>query len=152
VFRLNRLTDYAVVVLTQMAQAPARTISAQQVATGTALPLPTVSKLLSMLSKQGLIASQRGAAGGYSLSRDASEITVAAIIEAIEGPIALTACADGSSDACEVESLCPMAGNWNRVNGAIRTALTQVTLAEMANAPPPPALRERASAPRPAAS
>lgn len=149
VFRLNKLTDYGVVLLTQMAQQPADLRSAQQIAEQTALPLPTVAKLLNALARSGIIVSHRGASGGYSLGRPATAISVADIVQALEGPIALTACADGSADICEVETLCPMAGNWNRVNRAIRSALASVSLAEMcfAELPPGAAPAPRATAP-----
>ncbi len=130
-FRLNRLTDYAVVVLTQMARRPGTLTSAQQIADCGQLPLPTVAKLLNSLARAGIVASHRGAAGGYSLGRGATEITVADIVEALEGPIALTACVENAPDPCGVSSLCPMAGNWNKVNQAIHGALASVTLAEM---------------------
>lgn len=130
-FRLNRLTDYAVVVMSQMAASPARLTSAHQLAEETGVPLPTVAKLLGTLARAGLITSQRGASGGYQLDRSAEEISVAEIVEALDGPIALTACVEGSPSACDVESLCPMRGNWNRVNDAIRQALGRVSLAEM---------------------
>lgn len=138
-FRLNKLTDYGVVLLTQMAQRPGCLRSAQQIAEQTALPLPTVAKLLNALARTGIVASHRGATGGYTLGRPAAEISVADIVQALEGPIALTACADGSVDTCEVETLCPMAGNWNRVNKAIRSALAGVSLAEMSAVELPPA-------------
>jgi len=77
------------------------------------------------------VTSQRGAAGGYTLSGEPEAITVAQIIQAMEGPIALTACVDGATDCCGAESFCPMRGNWNRVNDAIRAALTSVSLADM---------------------
>jgi len=131
-FRLNRLTDYAVVVMTQMTQQPNNVHTAPQIAGDTGIPLPTVAKLLNALARESLVLSHRGAAGGYTLSRPAEEISVAEIIQAMEGPIALTACVEGSGNNCEVECLCPMAGNWNRVNQAIYDALSQVTLADMA--------------------
>jgi FeS assembly SUF system regulator len=131
-FRLNRLTDYAVVVLAQMALRPNRLVNAAQVAEDTGVPQPTAAKVLNLLSKGGLLASQRGVAGGYALARPAEEISVAEIVQAMDGPIALTACVDGATESCSVESLCPMRGNWERVNTAIRTALGNVTLAEMA--------------------
>jgi len=131
-FRLNRLTDYAVVVMTQMAHDQQDVRTAPQIAQLIGIPLPTVAKLLSALARGGLVVSHRGAAGGYTLSRSPEEIPVAAIIQALEGPIALTACVQGSDEHCEVASLCPMQGNWNKVNLAIRTALEQVTLADMA--------------------
>src|SRR5690606_19453958 len=104
---------------------------AQQIADLGALPLPTVAKLLNSLARAGIVASHRGATGGYALGRPTSEITVADIVQALEGPIALTACVEGSSDPCGVSSLCPMAGNWNKVNQAIHSALASVTLADM---------------------
>jgi len=131
VFRLNRLTDYAVVVLSQMHAREGELASAQQLAEQTGVPLPTVGKLMNLLSRHGIVVSHRGAAGGYSLAAAPERISVAAIVEAIEGPIALTACAEGSPDPCNVQSLCPMAGNWNEVNRAIRTALDAVSLTDM---------------------
>ncbi len=131
-FRLNRLTDYAVVVMAQMALRDKATLTAGEIARDTGVPLPTVAKVLNALARDGLIVSQRGAAGGDGLSRPAAEIGVADIIQAIEGPIALTACVDGSTNHCDVENLCPMRGGWDKVNRAIRGALDSVTLADMA--------------------
>ena len=131
-FRLNRLTDYGVVVLTQMSRDPNDLRTAPQISQGTGVPLPTVAKLLNALAHEDLIQSHRGAAGGYTLRRPAEEISVAEIIQALEGPIALTACVEGSEDDCGVAALCPMRGNWDRVNKAIYGALSEVTLADMA--------------------
>ena len=131
-FRLNRLTDYAVVVMAQMALRDKATLAAGEIARDTGVPLPTVAKVLNALARDGLIVSHRGAAGGYGLSRPADEIAVADIIQAIEGPIALTACVDGSTNHCDVEDLCPMRGGWDKVNRAIRGALDSVSLADMA--------------------
>ncbi len=88
--------------------------------------------MLNALARESLVASHRGALGGYTLSHRGDDITVAEIIQALEGPIALTACVDGSGHHCELESLCPMRGHWDRVNQAIRGALNQVTLTDMA--------------------
>lgn len=131
-FRLNRLTDYGVVVLSQMSRNPKDLRTAPQISRQTGVPLPTVAKLLNALAHEHLIESHRGAAGGYTLSRPAEEISVAEVIQALEGPIALTACVEGSEDECGVEALCPMRGNWDRVNKAIYGALSEVTLADMA--------------------
>ena len=130
-FRLNRLTDYAVVVMAQMAHGPEVMRTAPQISQDTGVPQPTVAKLLNALARENLVSSQRGASGGYTLSRRAEEITVAEIIQALEGPIALTACVDGSGDNCGSEPICPMRGNWDKVNRAIRRALAGVTLADM---------------------
>jgi len=143
-FRLNRLTDYGVVVMSQMAHRGKAVSTATQIAETTGVPLPTVAKLLNALARAELVTSHRGAAGGYRLSRAAEEVTVAEIIQALEGPIALTACVEGSENHCDVASLCPMCGNWEQVNRAIRQALGEVTLADMM--PPVPdfiALAER---------
>ena len=77
----------------------------------------------------------RGAQGGYVVDRTPDQISIAEIVQALDGPIALTACVDGADDSCNVESLCGMRGNWNRVNEAIRSALGRVTLADMALTP-----------------
>ena len=130
-FRLNRLTDYAVVVMAQMAQHSDAVRTAPQISEYTGVPLPTVAKILNALNRERLVISQRGATGGYALSRPAAEITVAEIIQALEGPIALTACVDGNSGDCCVETLCPMRGNWDKVNKAIRGALSTVSLEDM---------------------
>jgi FeS assembly SUF system regulator len=144
--RLNRMTDYAVVMLVQMGRRPDRVLTAPQIAQAACLPLPTVAKLMKQMGQTGLVRSQRGAAGGYALSRRPEEITVAEIIAALEGPIALTACVDGAPAPCEVRATCPIGGHWNKVNGAIEAALRQVTLADLASEhatcgrPPAPAL------------
>ena len=140
--QLNRLTDYAVIVLSYLAKEPrtdgADTLagefilaSSAQIAEDTAIPTPTVAKLLKMLSKADLVTSQRGIAGGYFLSRSPLEITVAEIIRAVEGPIALTACVDGNEGDCSAEAFCTMRGNWDQVNRAVTEALEKVSLVEM---------------------
>ena len=129
-FKVNKLTDYAMVVLIDIACADGRR-SAHQVSDHPGIPLPTVAKLMKSLNKAGLVASQRGATGGYALGRQPREISVADVIEAVEGPIALTACADTSDETCSMQSSCLVQGKWNRVNRAVRAALTDVTLAEM---------------------
>ena len=130
--RLSKLTDYAVVMLSHMAAREGEVYTACRLADRTALPEPTVAKILKQLARAGILGSQRGSNGGYGLARPATEITVAEIIVALDGPIALAACVDGSDDHCGVERLCSMRGNWNRVNRAIRDALEDVTLADMA--------------------
>lgn len=144
--KLNRITDYAIIVLAQMAREPNRLVTAPQLAQDSAVPLPTVAKVLKDLAREAVLVSERGVHGGYRLARPPAEISVLQIIRALEGPVALTACVDGSPGSCDVESLCPMRGNWDRVNGAIRAALESVTLADMAM----PASRFEAMPHRPA--
>jgi FeS assembly SUF system regulator len=142
--KLGKLTDYAVVLLRRMAVEPAAVHTAPRLSADTGLPDPTVAKVLKTLARGGLLRSQRGAAGGYGLARGPETITVAAIITAMEGPIALTECVSTSLSSCTVESLCPMRGGWEKVNLALRTALDSVTLADMMQ--PMPALEPRAAA------
>lgn len=129
--RLNKMTDYAVVLLGRMSQERGRVRTAAALADATGVPVPTVSKLLKLLAGTTLVTAHRGAKGGYSLDRSAEEVSVAEIIEALDGPIALTACVDGADESCDAVAWCPMSGNWNQVNTAIRTALESVTLADM---------------------
>ncbi len=130
--RLNALTDYAVVILAQMTLDPAKLVTASQLAEETAVPAPTVAKVLKELVREGVLISHRGVKGGYVLACKPEDITVLQIIRALEGPVALTSCVDGSQHDCDVESLCPMRGNWEQVNTAVRSALGSVTLADMA--------------------
>lgn len=129
--RLSRLTDYGVVVMSQLGQDLDAARTAPEIAASTGMPGPTVAKLLKLLVKGGLVESRRGVNGGYALTRAMENITAADIIEALEGPVALTACVEGSDTDCGVESLCPMRGGWEKINRAIRTALEEVTLAEL---------------------
>jgi FeS assembly SUF system regulator len=130
--RLGRLTDYAITLLTQMVREGKCTSSAAVLAEKACLPAPTVAKVMKKLTKSGIVTAQRGVAGGYSLARTPSTISVVSIVEAMEGPIAITDCAEGSEHNCNVESLCPMSGNWNKINRALRVALDAVSLADMA--------------------
>jgi FeS assembly SUF system regulator len=129
--RISKLTDYATALMTQLASAPARQVSAQQLATELRLPLPTVAALLKRLGRAGLVRGSRGVAGGYSLARPPAEIAVAEIIGVIEGPVALTECALGEG-SCNLESDCSTRANWRQISAAVRVALEAVSLAEMA--------------------
>ena len=103
-FRISKLTDYGTVVLACLAASPDRRQTATAVAERTRLGLPTVSKLLKNLHRAGLVTSMRGAHGGYQLARPATRISAAAIIDAIEGPVAITECS-GSHSTCDIESV-----------------------------------------------
>ena len=138
--KLSKLTDYAVVVLVRLSHGETVQTS-PGIAAATNVPEPTVAKVLKGLCGSGLVASQRGARGGYRLARPLSAIPVADVIAAIDGPIALTACVDGASGVCEAESFCSMAGRWDPVNQAIRDALTAISLADMQEASIPRAFR-----------
>lgn len=129
--RLSKVTDYAIVVLSQMARTQGGLHTAARLSEQTGVPAPTVAKILKQLASSGVVGSSRGAGGGYRLSRRPECVSVVEIITALEGPIAITACVSGAETQCGVESLCPIRGNWERVNRAIAQALGAVTLADM---------------------
>jgi FeS assembly SUF system regulator len=122
--------------MTNLARQPGRQHNAPEVAAQSHIPLPMASKILKALARTGLLASHRGAKGGYGLARPAERISVAEIIAALDGPIALTACIEDGPGECEIEALCPARANWQRINDAIRHALESITLAEMAQTIP----------------
>jgi FeS assembly SUF system regulator len=132
--RLSKLTDYAVVVLVRLSSGGDGVQTSPGIAAATGIPEPTVAKVLKSLSAAGLVSSQRGARGGYRPVRALSAIGVAEVIAAVDGPIALTACVEGSSGGCDSEHLCPMRGRWDPVNEAIKQALSEITLADMRDA------------------
>ena len=135
--RLSSLADYAVVMMAAAARRCGATcrLNATLLAGETGLPLPTVQKLVSKLSAAGLLESARGTGGGFRLARPAASITVADIVEAIEGPIALTACVDSGKHDCCVQETCRVKPHWNAVNGAVKGALAGITLAQLSASP-----------------
>ena len=131
--RMTRFTDYGIVLLTYFARDPEKTThSSKDVAAAARLPHPMVNKILKALTRKGLLVSHRGVKGGYRLARRPEEISVADIITATEGPVALTQCVQSLPGRCSQESCCPVHGNWQRINDAIRLALDSVKLSEMA--------------------
>jgi FeS assembly SUF system regulator len=130
--RLTKQTDYGIVLLTRMAGEPRRQFNATELAADSRLPQPTVSKILKILTRAGLLDSHRGVKGGYTLARQPQAITVTEVIGALEGPIAITECIDDTPGECSHEAGCPVRGNWHRINAAIRQALDGINLAEMA--------------------
>lgn len=129
--RLPKLTDYAVVILTAMAELPDQVQTTNGLAQRTGLPLPTVAKVLKQLTKNGILSALRGTHGGYRLGRAPTAITVADIVVALDGPVAVTDCVDSQKGHCHVESRCAMRGQWDAINRAIKSALEAVTLADM---------------------
>jgi len=137
--RISKLTDYASVVMAELAQRDGECCSASSVAEATRLEAPTVAKVLKTLARGGLVDSVRGVNGGYRLPLPANEISVAAIIRAMEGPIALTECGL-ESGACSREHDCHLKGNWRRIGETVEQALEALSLADLA-APRPPGLK-----------
>jgi FeS assembly SUF system regulator len=133
--RISKLTDYGTVILALLALEPHRSLAAAEVAERTRIGLPTVSKLLKKLQRSGLVISTRGSLGGYQLARPATEVTAAKILDALEGPVAITECS-GEHSGCGLESSCNVGHAWQRVNAAIRRALNDITLAQMSGERP----------------
>lgn len=148
--RLSSMADYAVVVMAAAARhCGGVRVSAVQLAEETGLPAPTVQKLVSRLAGAGLLRSSRGVGGGLKLARPAAAITLADIVEAIEGPIALTACVDHGKHDCTLEGACTVRAHWPIVNEALRGALADVPLTRLAQMPPAtPAMADAIASPQ----
>lgn len=134
-FRVSRLTDYATLVMTCIATHPGDVLSTAQIAEEAHLELPTVSKLLKSLGHAGLVDSFRGVNGGYRLARPAQKISLADIVEAIEGPLGMTECTL-SEGQCEREAQCGVRGSWQRINHVLDNALRAMSLADMLHPAP----------------
>jgi FeS assembly SUF system regulator len=131
VIRLTNLADYAVVVMAAAAREPGVKLSAARVAEMTGIPAPTVAKLMGTLARGGLLMASRGVAGGFTLGRDPADVSVAEVVEAVDGPIALTSCVSGDEHDCAMEGHCAVRGHWGPINQAVRGALMAVTLADL---------------------
>ncbi|MEL7024533.1 MAG: SUF system Fe-S cluster assembly regulator [Pseudomonadota bacterium] len=129
-FKISKMTDYGTVVLAHLSDDENRPIAASEIAGQTGLGVATVSKLLKAMAHAGLVSARRGATGGYSLARSADDISAAEIIDAIEGPVAITECAtDGH--ACELEPVCGVGSQWQQINTSIRRALSHISLTDL---------------------
>lgn len=130
--RLSHLADYAVVLMTAAARRPAgERLSATELSAETGVPLPTAQKLMGQLAACGLLTSARGVSGGFALARPATEISLADIVEAVEGPIAMTICSEGRTD-CALDAHCRVKPHMGVVGTAVRGALGAVSLTELA--------------------
>jgi FeS assembly SUF system regulator len=129
--RMSRLTDYAIVLLAHLARSE-RTLTAQELSSRSRVPQPTVSKLCKELSRAGLVLSTRGRRGGYGLARPAADISVAEIVEALEGPIGFTDCSTPGQPACGIEQVCPAKASWDPVTRAVHGALAGLSLSALA--------------------
>ena len=145
--RLTNLADYAVVVMAAAAREPGVKLSAARVAELTMIPAPTVAKLMGTLARGGLLSASRGVAGGFTLSRDPANISFVDVVEAVDGPIALTSCAGNDVNDCVMEGHCAIRGHWAPINQAVRGALAAVTLADLVR---PAAAAAPLAAPAPA--
>jgi FeS assembly SUF system regulator len=131
--RMSRITDYGIVLLSHLAAAdPERVHNARELAESSHLPLPVVSKILKVLAREGFLESHRGVKGGYSLARPPERVSVVEVIDALEGPIALTECGVGS---CEREASCVVRAPWQRINRVVRNSLADVRLSDLVTRP-----------------
>ncbi len=127
--RITKITDYGFILLAHMAnQGQDLLYNAKDLSAAIEIPLPTVSKVLKILTQGGILKSHQGSKGGYSLSRPAKQISAAEIVEAVEGPVAITDCS--GIDGCERN--CQVGNSWQKVNGTIVRALKELSLADMA--------------------
>ncbi len=130
--KMGKLTDYGTLIMTYLAREPQRLHATQEIAGAVGIALPTATKLLKILTKAGLLESQRGIKGGYLLSRPPQVITMADVIGALEGPFGLTDCGTAQKPGnCNRESSCSVKANWQRISQAVNDALASVTLEEM---------------------
>ena len=130
--RINKLTDYGIVIAVRIASGErGRLNTAREIAAATRVPQPTVTQLLKQLACSGILSSTRGATGGYALVEPPEAITVARLVEALEGPIALTECSEANCN-CALEEDCAVEAPWQTISLAVRNALESVTLADMA--------------------
>lgn len=128
--RISKLTDYGTVLLAHLARNPHEVCSSADIAAHTGIALPTASKLLKSLARNGLVISTRGVNGGYRLAYDARDISAADIIDALEGPVSITECSTSDSH-CDIEADCSVGDAWQRINVAIRNALQEVSLVDL---------------------
>ncbi len=126
--RITKIADYGFILLAHVVDQDQDLLhNAKDLSATTGLPLPTVSKVLKILTKGGILQSHQGSKGGYSLVRPASQITAAEILEAVEGPLAITDCS--SAEGCERN--CVVSPSWKKVNGAVIRILKGLTLADI---------------------
>jgi FeS assembly SUF system regulator len=147
--RVSKLADYGTIVMASMAREPARLHSAAEVALRLGLATPTVSKILKTLARNGLVTSSRGAHGGYRLRGDPAQISIAQIIDAMDGPIGMTECST-TPGMCMQEAACTVRANWRSINDIVLDALSRVTLEQMTKPVPhvvPLATLKRAARP-----
>jgi FeS assembly SUF system regulator len=138
--RMTRLADYGVVLLAHFARdGEGEVRSARDLAIESHVPAPTVSKVLKVLARKGLLEAHRGVNGGFRLARRPDQITLGEIVSAFEGSVALTDCANSPAGQCTLERMCPARSTLRRINDVVRDALSRVTLAEVTGPPVPAA-------------
>lgn len=133
--KLSNLADYAVVLMSAIATRGDDIHTAASLNFDTKVPLPTVSKILGKMAKANLLMSHRGIGGGFSMTLDAKNISIADIIEAVDGPVQLTNCLSEENTCCDYEPVCLTRSKWDKINNAVYQALNNVPLLEMVSEP-----------------
>ncbi len=133
---ITKHSDYSIVMLAHLARKPNAVVSAKELAEGSKLPYPTVSKLLKLLVKSGILMSIQGSHGGYRLKKSPTEISVASVIEAIEGPISMTECATGDHGKCKTQDSCSIQPHWMTINGVIKKSLESLAISSLSQVVP----------------
>lgn len=140
--RMSKQADYGIVLLAHIAREPLQRVhSARDLAGVAGLPLPMAGKILKALARAGLLESRRGAAGGYALARSAERISLAEVVEALEGPIGVTECSPTGLGLCRLEAACPVQAPLQRLSLLVRRSLAGVSLRDLVE--PQPALEAR---------
>lgn len=129
--RLSKKTDYGLLALQYLAtEAPSGVASARAIAERYDIPVELLAKVLQHLARLGFVAAQKGAHGGYHLARPAADISLAEVVQAIDGPLAITACGR-EEERCEQFGRCSVRDPLLRVKDRILSVLQTTTLAEM---------------------
>jgi len=133
---LTRKSDYALVALSHLARCGERLSSAREIADNYRIPLPILMNILKTLSRHGMVASVRGARGGYRLGLEPRQISLHMVVQAMEGPVNLFACAHegthGMARGCDMAHWCPITASARVVSNRLESFLRGVTLAEIA--------------------
>ena len=140
---ITKHSDYAIVILAYFSKNPSSLISAKELSHSLKLPYPMVSKLLKILLKAELLSSTQGSHGGYKLKKPADQISIASVIEAVEGPIAMTECVTGNHSQCRAEDWCSMKPHWIVINNVIRDSLEKLPLSSLIQPLPNPVMLEK---------
>lgn len=130
-FRISKLTDYSTLVLGTLAKEPGTLLAANSIVQKTHLPLPTVSKILKLLTKAGFLQSVRGTHGGYQLRLTPEQISLAEVVQALEGPWAVTECSHRERHTCQIEDACQVRSQWQMVSDLLFSALSNISLADL---------------------
>ncbi len=131
--KLNKLTDYAIVILTYLAKGEKQFYTVNKIVDATTLPQPTVAKLMKQLSKLDLVSATRGAQGGYQLNIDPSDTTLADIVKAFEGPVSVTNCNSPNSKTCMIKQCCTLGPIWNKIDRELMSVLQNYTIQTLAH-------------------